>query len=93
MEIIEKWALIARGSPLPSSKRTKNSILGVNSSSSIQPTPTSNKYNPPSPTFLHHPIGQKATKRMEKENIMEKSNPKVKFNTLTDGFNKKVNRY
>ncbi|XP_058759812.1 glutathione S-transferase T3-like [Vicia villosa] len=92
----EAWRLLKdepkwlAGSSEPSAKRTKNSISGAYSSSSNPPTPTSSEYNSPSPTFLRRPIGQKAAKRKEKEKFVESSNPKVEFNTLKIGFDKKL---
>jgi hypothetical protein len=54
----------------PSAKRTKNSASGAYSSFSNPLTPTSSEYNPPSPTSLRRPMGQKAAKRKEKEKLV-----------------------
>jgi hypothetical protein len=82
-----KWLA---GASEPSAKRTKNSATGAYSSSSNPPTPTSNEYNPPSPSILRRPMGQKAAKRKEKEKPVEMSNPKVKLNSVHDDFNRKL---
>jgi len=67
--------------PEPSAKRTKNSASGEYSTSSNPPTPTS-EYNPPL-----RPLGQKTTKKKEKEKLVEKSTPK--FDALKNDLNKK----
>ncbi|CAJ2651620.1 unnamed protein product [Trifolium pratense] len=83
----DKWL---GGETEPSTKRTKNSASGAYSSSSNPQTPTSSEYNPPSPTSLRRPMGQKAAKRKEKEKLVEKSMPLEKIDDLQDDLKKKV---
>lgn len=80
-----KWLA---GSLESSTKIIKNSSSEAYSSSSNPLTLTRNEYNPPSPTLLRCPIGQKEPKRKEKEKLMEMSStPSVKYDSLKDDFN------
>ncbi|CAI8605482.1 unnamed protein product [Vicia faba] len=65
-----KWLA---GSSEASTKRRKNSASGAYSSPYNPLTPTSSEYDSSSPTLSGRPIGQKATKRKEKENLVEMS--------------------
>ncbi|KAI5386189.1 hypothetical protein KIW84_072664 [Lathyrus oleraceus] len=85
----ERKSMALKGSLEVSPKRTKNSASRAYSSSSNPLTPTSSEHNPPSPSLLRRPIGQKATKRIEKEKLMEMSStPNVKYGSLKDDFKK-----
>ncbi|CAK8571990.1 unnamed protein product [Lathyrus sativus] len=70
-----------------STKRTKNSASGAYSSSSNPQM--SSEHDPPLSNLSRRQIGQKATKRKEKEKLMEMSStPNVKYDSFKDDFKK-----